>query len=101
MTREEAIDFLKASYPDSCYESLREAFDIAIEALHQLEQPIAEMPTEKQISYATYLAQRMCVELPKETTKRAYSAFISKWKPIVAEEDKGMNEPSEWQLRYS
>lgn len=36
MTREEAaIDVLKANYPDSCYELLREAVDMAIEALEQ------------------------------------------------------------------
>lgn len=37
MTREDAIDFLKANYPDSCYELLREAVDIAIESLEQPE----------------------------------------------------------------
>lgn len=37
MTREEAIDALKANYPDSCYELLREAVDIAIESLKQPE----------------------------------------------------------------
>lgn len=57
-------------------------------------------PTEKQIKYAKYLAQRMCVELPKENTKQAYSDFISKWKPAVLEEDKAMNEPDKWQMQY-
>ena len=33
MTREEAIETLRANYPDKCYESLRNAVDIAIEAL--------------------------------------------------------------------
>lgn len=33
MTREEAIETLKANYPDACYEQLREAVDTAIEAL--------------------------------------------------------------------
>lgn len=33
MTREEAIQTLKANYPDKCYELLRNAVDIAIEAL--------------------------------------------------------------------
>lgn len=42
MTREEAIDFLKAYYPDSCYKLLREAFDMAIEALKQPEQKRGE-----------------------------------------------------------
>lgn len=37
MTREEAIDVLKANYPDSCYELLREAVEMAIEALQQPE----------------------------------------------------------------
>jgi len=37
MTREEAIDVLKKNYPDSCYELLREAVDVAIEALKQPE----------------------------------------------------------------
>lgn len=33
MTREEAIETLRANYPDKCYELLRNAVDIAIEAL--------------------------------------------------------------------
>lgn len=39
MTREEAIDVLKANYPDSCYELLREAVDMAIEALEKEPRP--------------------------------------------------------------
>ena len=58
-------------------------------------------PTEKQIEFATYLAGRMCQKLPTEFTKEAYSLFISKWKPLVAQEDKAMNEPNEWQWQYS
>lgn len=57
-------------------------------------------PTEKQIEYAKYLAQRMCQELPKEYTKEAYSEFISKWKPVVKAEDNAMNEPDSWQMQY-
>lgn len=57
-------------------------------------------PTDKQIEYAKYLAQRMCQELPKEYTKEAYSKFISKWKPIVKHEDDAMNEPSGCGLSY-
>lgn len=58
-------------------------------------------PTEKQIKYAKYLAERMCQELPQEYSKKAYSDFISKWKPIVKVEDDGMNEPNGWQWNYS
>ena len=57
-------------------------------------------PTERQVKYAKYLAQRMCVELPKEDTKQAYSDFISKWKPAVKHEDDGLNEPDAWQMKY-
>ena len=57
-------------------------------------------PTEKQIKYAQYLAQRMCQDLPKEYTKQAYSDFISMWKSAVLEEDEAMNEPNEWQMQY-
>ena len=57
-------------------------------------------PTEKQIEYAQYLAQRMCQDLPKEFTKQAYSEFISKCKHVVQHEDMGMNEPNEWQMQY-
>ena len=57
-------------------------------------------PTEKQVEYAKYLAQRMGVELPKENTKQAYSDFISKWKPVVKHEDDEMNEPDAWQMQY-
>ena len=62
--------------------------------------PWDDRPTEKQEEYAKYLASRMCVSLPSEYTKAAYSSFISHWKPIVKEEDDGMNEPSAWQLVY-
>ena len=57
-------------------------------------------PTQKQVEYAKYLANRMCQKLPDEYTKEAYSKFISKWKPVVKHEDDAMNEPSEWQMRY-
>lgn len=59
-----------------------------------------EKATIKQIKYARYLAERMCVELPKEVTKSAYSTFIEKWKPTVRHEDKAMNEPDCWQMQY-
>ena len=57
-------------------------------------------PTEKQVEYAKYLAQRMGVELPKENTKQTYSDFISKWKLVVKHEDDAMNEPNAWQMQY-
>ena len=57
-------------------------------------------PTEKQIKYATYLAERMCEKLPMEFTKQEYSDFISKWKPVVQHEDEKMNEPDAWQMQY-
>ena len=57
-------------------------------------------PTEKQVEYAKYLAQRMGVELPKENTKQSYSDFISKWKHVVKHEDDAMNEPNAWQMQY-
>ena len=57
-------------------------------------------PTTKQIKYATYLAKRVNISLPKEYTKEAYSEFISKWALFVQEEDKGMNEPDAWQMQY-
>ena len=59
------------------------------------------MPTDKQIQYAKYLSERMCVNLPNDFSKESYSEFISKWKPIVQHEDEGMNEPSAWQMQYS
>lgn len=37
MTREEAIETLKANYPDACFEQLRDAVDAAIYALKQPE----------------------------------------------------------------
>ena len=37
MTREEAIDVLKANYPDACFGQLRDAVDTAISALEQPE----------------------------------------------------------------
>ena len=61
---------------------------------------VMSRPTERQMEYAEYLAKRMCVDLPKEYTKQAYSDFISKWKPIVKYEDDCMNEPDGWQMQY-
>lgn len=61
---------------------------------------IADKPTDKQIKYAGYLAHRMCVPLPSEFTKAAYSEFISKMKPIVKAEDDAMNEPGPWGMAY-
>jgi hypothetical protein len=66
----------------------------------RLQEELRMKPTEKQIAYAEYLAKRMCQELPKEYTKKAYSDFIGKWKPEVKLEDDGMNEPDAWQLAY-
>ena len=57
-------------------------------------------PTEKQIEYARYLSQRVCQDLPKDFTKKAYSDFISNLKPAVMAEDVEMNEPNEWQMQY-
>ena len=43
MTREEAIEVLRANYPDACFEQLREAVDMAIEALQNLSKPNNEL----------------------------------------------------------
>ena len=64
------------------------------------EQIKVDKPTDKQIKYAGYLAHRMCVPLPTEFTKAAYSEFISKMKPIVKAEDDAMNEPGPWGMAY-
>lgn len=37
MSRDEAIEILKANYPDACYGQLRDAVDMAISALEQPE----------------------------------------------------------------
>ncbi len=65
------------------------------------EDKMSDAPTQKQEEYAKYLAERMCEDLPEEYTKAAYSAFISRWKPIVKAEDDAMNDPSAWQWQYS
>lgn len=51
MPREEAIDILKANYPDSCYELLREAVDTAIEALKQPERKKGKWIIKKMNTY--------------------------------------------------
>ena len=53
MTRGEAIDALKANYPDSCYELLREAVDMAIEALKE--------PKRKHGKWRVYEGQMTCL----------------------------------------
>ena len=64
------------------------------------DEPWDDRPTEKQEKYAKYLASRMCVSLPTEYTKAAYSSFISHWKPIVKEEDDYLDELIAWQIVY-
>lgn len=46
MTNAEAIETLRANYPDACYEQLREAVDTAIEALKK------QIPQRPVIGYA-------------------------------------------------
>lgn len=36
-------------------------------------------PTERQIKFAEAIAEALDLELPRENTKKAYSAFISEW----------------------
>ena len=42
----EAIETLKANYPDACYEQLREAVDMAISALQEKDSLIARLKAE-------------------------------------------------------
>lgn len=54
MTRKEAIETLKANYPDACYEQLREAVDMAISALEKPEPkwiPVSERLPEEDGEY--------------------------------------------------
>ncbi len=44
--------------------------------------------TDKQISYAKDIAEWFGVELPKDTTKEAYSAFLEKYASIYRQEMK-------------
>lgn len=59
MTREEAMNVLKANYPDPCFSDLRKAVDMAIKALEQPEQkwiPVSEgLPEEGEKVLATHL----------------------------------------------
>ena len=49
-------------------------------------------PTEKQVKYAKHLSEKAGHPLPQEYTKKAYSDFISKWKPIVATNNNTMKD---------
>lgn len=44
--------------------------------------------TDKQISYAKDIAEWFGVELPKDTTKESYSAFLEKYAPVYRREMK-------------
>lgn len=44
MTNEEAIETLKANYPDACFEQLREAVDMAISTLEKQIQKKSKAP---------------------------------------------------------
>lgn len=47
MTRKEAIETLKANYPDKCYESLCEAVDVAIKSLDAWDELLEEVVAYK------------------------------------------------------
>lgn len=64
MTREEAIETLKANYPDACYEQLREAVDAAIEALKAQDGPDTNVGSNDLIS------RRAAIDVVKRNTFR-------------------------------
>lgn len=52
MTNAEAIETLRANYPDACFEQLREAVDKAIKALEEPKWiPCSERLPEKEVVY--------------------------------------------------
>lgn len=71
MTNIDAIETLRANYPDACYEQLREAIDIAIEALKAQDETVNEMRLInanklKGITSDTGILDRTDVQLPIE-----------------------------------
>lgn len=60
ITREEAIDILKKNYPDSHFKLLREAVDMAIEALKQPERKKGKW-IEKTHTYEFFEPIPLCV----------------------------------------
>lgn len=71
MTNIDAIETLRANYPDACYEQLREAVDIAIEALKARDETVNEMRLInanklKGITSDTGILDRIDVQLPIE-----------------------------------
>lgn len=71
MTNAEAIETLRANYPDACFEQLREAVDKAIKALEEPKWiPCSErLPVENQICIVTDETMRNTYEyrFSKET----------------------------------
>jgi len=63
MTNAEAIETLRANYPDACYEQLREAVDAAIEALKARD--TARDTISRQAAIA--LAKDICVPIKDGT----------------------------------
>lgn len=60
MTNAEAIETLRANYPDACYEQLREAVDAAIEALklqHKAEWTAEELDYLNKVESTTKTTQ--------------------------------------------
>ena len=57
MTNAEAIETLRANYPDACYEQLRCAVDMAIKAL---EKQILQKPKEKPDKYSENMLHLYC-----------------------------------------
>lgn len=80
MTNTDAIETLKANYPDACYEQLREAVDAAIKALKVQDKTVIEMKLAdanelKNITSDIWLLDRIN-ELPIEVEPVVHGKWI-------------------------
>ena len=59
MTNEEAIETLKTNYPDACYEDLRKAVDMAIDALQGSQRSYIKGRIEGRVEMRTYILEQL------------------------------------------
>lgn len=59
MTNKEAIETLKANYPDTCYEDLRKAVDMAIDALQAATDQFDRGRIVGRVEMRTYILEKL------------------------------------------
>ena len=90
MTNAEAIEILRANYPDACFEQLRAAVDKAVEALEAQDATGDSISRQAAIKSITWhkgvvdksVAKRILIQLPSAQPERKNGAWINEGRII-------------------